>query len=187
MCLLVTLSSLGCATFRPQQNECLRTEMGFVCELDAAGTLGGLVAAQTEKQARVANRIKELYPKINQDKADLYAGLFLKYSREYNLDVNMLVHICFMESRFSEAIVSRTGDYGLMQINWSAHKKHLTKMGIDQKKLLDPAVNIEYACRILSIFSEGSNDLYGIIRRYAPTRPQYYTQKLQRLMADSSI
>lgn len=136
---------------------------------------------------QVVERIQELNGELSGEKAGEYAYLFLKYSSDYDLDVNMVLHIAFIESRFEETAVSRAGDYGLMQINWSAHKRNLLEMGVDKKRLLDPEVNISYGCQLLSLFSKKAGSLYGVIRRYAPARPRYYTNKLQSLMNQAKI
>ena len=136
---------------------------------------------------KVQQRIQSLNPDLDPSLAGKYSRLFIKHSRMYNLDVNMVVHVAFIESCFDEQAVSRTGDYGLMQINWSAHKRALRKMGIDRQELLDPKVNINYGCKLLSAFAQRSRSLFGIIKRYSPAKPRYYTRKLERLMSQSNI
>ena len=136
---------------------------------------------------KVADRITELHEGLDRAKARKYANLFIKYSEKYNLDLNMVIHVAFIESRFEEDAISRTGDYGLMQINWRAHRKALTQMGIDRQLLLEPDVNIDYGCYLLSEFAKNTKSLYGIIRRYSPRRAGYYTRKLQALMSKSDL
>ena len=101
--------------------------------------------------------------------------------------MNLVVHIAYIESRFDETAVSRTGDYGLMQINWASHRKAIRQAGRTRTALLDPEFNVEYGCRLLSYCSNNSKSLYGIVRQYSPWRPSYYARKLQRLMSQSDI
>ncbi|HEX9260608.1 MAG TPA: transglycosylase SLT domain-containing protein [Acidimicrobiales bacterium] len=69
---------------------------------------------------------------------------------------NWAVRIAIRESGLRSNAISRTGDYGLMQINWRAHRGWLRKYGITSpRQLLDPAVNARMA--LLLYRKAGSN------------------------------
>lgn len=46
------------------------------------------------------------------------------------------------ESRCTPDVVSSTGDWGLAQINWSAHRELVESLGYNRDALLVPAVNL---------------------------------------------
>ncbi|MEW5723254.1 MAG: transglycosylase SLT domain-containing protein [Thermodesulfobacteriota bacterium] len=156
----------------------------------AVDELGAMLAEKnfnSEELRKVQDRILELKKGLDREKVKKYSKLFIKYSEKYDLDVNLVLHISYLESRFEEDVVSRTGDYGLMQINWKAHHRLLQKMGIDRGMLLDPEINLDYACKLLRLISQDSKSLDGIVRKYAPRHPRVYAQKLRRLMSESKI
>lgn len=53
-----------------------------------------------------------------------------------------LDRIMWDESNCLHDVVSRTNDYGLVQINWHAHGSRLTDKGISREDLLRPDVNL---------------------------------------------
>lgn len=189
-CALMFSLLIGC-TAHTESKETLKLGLPIITYQEEIEFIGGFKPSPSQEKdeqlEKVSLRIKELAPDTLDEKARQYAALFLKYSREYGLDVNMVVHISFIESRFRQNVISRTGDYGLMQINWKAHGATLKKLGIDKQSILDPEINVEYGCRLLSEFSRKSRSLYGIIKRYSPARPRYYANKLNRLMNQSNI
>jgi hypothetical protein len=53
--------------------------------------------------------------------------------------------IMYAESRCTPDAISQTSDYGLAQINWTAHGERLSAKGITKQDLLDPVVNLREA------------------------------------------
>ena len=181
--ILPLLLITGCGTLHAQNDPAALPDAPAVRHV---GRMLADLYPPNEELKRVRDRITELHAGIHPAKALKYSRLFVKYSRKYGLDANLVVHVAFIESRFMPE-AARNGNYGIMQINWRAHSRNLQKMGIDRQKLLDPETNIDYACRLLAVFSKKSNSLYGIVKQYAPARPRYYTNKLQGLMSSSDI
>jgi len=59
------------------------------------------------------------------------------------------IRIARRESNLRANAISRTGDYGLMQINWRAHRAWLARYGItNPRQLLNPEVNARMAYRL---------------------------------------
>ena len=82
---------------------------------------------------------KYLYPKKYSDYVEFY-------SKEYNLDENLVYSIIKAESKFKEDAVSRKGAKGLMQIgdgtrDWAAEELKLEKVDI-----FKPQDNIRIGC-----------------------------------------
>lgn len=69
-------------------------------------------------------------------------------SKEYGLDYTFVAAIIKKESNFQPNLISSSGDYGLMQINKTVHKKLRTELGITD--FLDPEQNVRAGCYILS-------------------------------------
>jgi len=53
--------------------------------------------------------------------------------------------IMYAESRCKPDAISPTSDYGLAQINWTAHGERLSDKGITKQDLLDPVINLREA------------------------------------------
>jgi soluble lytic murein transglycosylase-like protein len=65
---------------------------------------------------------------------------------------NTALRIAWRESRYNASAISRSGDYGTMQINWQAHRGWLRTMGItNPRQLLDPMVNARVAYRLYQL------------------------------------
>lgn len=91
-----------------------------------------------------------------------YSVYVEKYSKEYNLDENLVYSIIKAESKFNPEAISRRGAKGLMQIadmtrDWAIEELHLNK-DID---IYDPETNIMVGCWYLSrLYREfGETDL----------------------------
>ena len=61
--------------------------------------------------------------------------------------------IMYAESRCQPAAISPTSDYGLAQINWTAHGARLSEKGLTRQDLLDPVINLREA-KAISEFGE---------------------------------
>lgn len=53
--------------------------------------------------------------------------------------------IMYAESRCTPDAISQTSDYGLAQINWTAHGARLSDKGLTRQDLLDPVINLREA------------------------------------------
>ena len=61
--------------------------------------------------------------------------------------------IMYAESRCQPDAISPTSDYGLAQINWTAHGARLSEKGLTRQDLLDPVINLREA-KAISEFGE---------------------------------
>ncbi len=102
------------------------------------------------------DRIKNLfYPRK-------YSEYVEKYSKEYNIDENLVYSIIKAESKFDEKAISRRGAKGLMQIaditkNWAIQELNLDS----EIDIYDPEINIKIGCWYLNtLYKEfGKTDL----------------------------
>lgn len=63
----------------------------------------------------------------------------------------------------------RSVDIGLMQINWKFHGEHFDSM----EELFDPATNLDYAARFLSLLLKQHGDLETAVAHYHSSTPEY--------------
>jgi len=79
-----------------------------------------------------------------------YAGLIYHASQEQGLNPLEIIAIIMAESEFKEnSVNTKTGDYGLGQINWEHWGK---PNGLTSKDLLDPSINIYFTCLVYKFF-----------------------------------
>jgi hypothetical protein len=89
---------------------------------------------------------------LSEGKALRYAGLIFHASQKYGLNPREIIALIMAESRFKEgSINTKTGDYGLGQVNWVHWGKDL---GLTHQDLLDPAINIYMTCHIYNYFGK---------------------------------
>ena len=75
---------------------------------------------------------------------------------------NVVLAICYVESRFTGDIISSTGDYGIMQINRRWHDNEF-----DFDKMLDIEYNIYCGYTIFSrCLTLANNDIYKALEYY---------------------
>lgn len=89
--------------------------------------------------------IRKLSPKLKLSKVIKYSKLIEKYSSKYKVNPEIVLTIIKTESNFDEKAISRTKDYGLMQINAKAHKMIL----------LDPEKNLRFGIQLLQKLNTG--------------------------------
>lgn len=99
--------------------------------------------------------LTHLYPKE-------YSEYVEKYSSEFGIDENLIYAIIKCESNFNPKSVSHAGAIGLMQITpdtlkWAAQKNGNIK--ISEDILYEASHNIEYGCRIYSLFYKEFSDV----------------------------
>ena len=70
----------------------------------------------------------------------------------YHIDFYLLMAIMWKESRYTPDVVSRGGDYGLMQINKRNHEWLTETLGLDD--ITDPKQNIEAGAYVLWMLYE---------------------------------
>lgn len=83
---------------------------------------------------------------------------------EYNVDYNLALAVMWQESEFNPKLISRTNDYGLMQINVCNHKWLSNILNIVD--FLDPKQNIEAGIYMLSMLKEKYEDEHKVLMAY---------------------
>lgn len=86
-------------------------------------------------------------------------------SSSYDIDFSLVMAIIYAESNFKTDTISKTHDYGLMQINKCNHKWLSETLGITD--FLDPKQNINAGVYVLSrLFEANGNDTVKVLMSY---------------------
>ena len=90
----------------------------------------------------------------------------------------VLDEIIWRESRCLPGAVSSTNDYGLLQLNWSAHGDGYERAGLSRDDLLDPVLNLALGWDMFVAHEEASEFWCGFSPWYmsVPDRVDHWCQ-----------
>ena len=129
-------------------------------------------AKQREAQIRsIAELFCRYNKKLSAKQARQYAEYILQAGDKFGQDPLVLAAMVVHESSANAGAVSRGGDYGLMQVRWSVHKKKIMKKYPSVKKakdFLDPRINILMGTEIFTDYRAAVGpDLRAGLLRYS--------------------
>ena len=124
-----------------------------------------LFAAKADERSR---NIYELFtrvnPKLSGASAKKYTEILLEAAKKYNINPYVIAALIVHESTVNNKIVSKGGDYGLMQVRWKVHEKAIKQRFPsvkNSKGMFDAKVNIFFGTEILSDCLKKSNGDVG--------------------------
>lgn len=90
----------------------------------------------------------------------------------------VLDEIVWRESRCLPDAISPTNDYGLLQLNWSAHGDRFERAGLSRGDLLDPVLNLALGWDMYVLHDEASEFWCGFSPWYrsVPDRVDHWCQ-----------
>lgn len=83
---------------------------------------------------------------------------------ENDLEYELILAVMYTESRFKSNLISKTNDYGLMQINKCNHKSLKKQLGITD--FLNPRQNIDAGIYMLSDLYSRYSDPHQVLTAY---------------------
>ena len=131
-------------------------------------------APDRQREARI-QAIAELFgrvnPKLAQKRTRDYAEYILEAAAKFSQDPFVIAAMIVHESTVRYDAVSRGGDYGLMQVRWSVHKKKIMKEYPHirtARDILDPKYNILIGTEIFAEYRAAVGpDLRSGLLRYS--------------------
>lgn len=88
------------------------------------------------------------------------------YSKEYNLDENLVYSVIKAESKFKSDAISRSGAKGLMQIGDSTRFWAIEELNMQNADIFDPHDNIRIGCWYLNKLYKEFGDMDLVIAAY---------------------
>jgi hypothetical protein len=122
--------------------------------------------------------ILRLQPRLDPALATSISESVLKYSQEYKLPPELIIHIINRESRFRPLVRSKAGAVGLMQIMTKAHKDKLKEMGITPQEAYHIDNNIKLGCWIFREYFNSGNDIKKTLLRYVGGNHEKYVEDI---------
>ena len=135
-----------------------RTEI-FVARIIAAIIIILFVVQACESNDKIA----ELFMKYNKAQANAFAAIVREAGKEYDVKPEVIASIIVIESGVRPYVISKGGDYGLMQVRYKVHKNKVKSAN----ELLDPKTNIFVGTRIFKQCYLREKNLYGALVRYS--------------------
>ena len=109
--------------------------------------------------------------KLSRTQANYFADLAFEAGAKYHISPALIAAIIVCESSARPNVISKGGDYGLMQVRYKVHKV---------KNLLNPRVNIFAGTRILAQYRKGRT-LKVALKRYSGGSKKYARKILKVL------
>ena len=106
--------------------------------------------------------IARVNPYLDRQDVDKLLAEFLRASREYRIDLDLLLSVAAAESHFRVDVVSHKGCVGIMQIKPST----AIILGVDPAELTNPATNINTGARYLRVLLDRYEDITLAVAAY---------------------
>lgn len=125
-------------------------------------------AAAWVEAMRAREFIATINPYLTNHEVDKLLATFLRVSREYEIELDLLLSIAASESHFRTDAISRAGCIGIMQLKPST----ALILGVDPAELTDPVINIDAGARYLRLLLDRYEDIELAVSAYnaGPTR-----------------
>ena len=123
--------------------------------------------------------IQSVNPEITEAHAIKIAKTVHSSSKKHKVKKELILSIMAAESTFKNKARSN-GNYGLMQINYSAWKddENFKKIVPNRKKLYDPDTNVEAGCFVLKYLSGKNKSVKTVIYSYLGRKDTSYYKKI---------
>ena len=133
-------------------------------EVFIAKIIAAIIIILTIGKACEANdKISELFSNYNQEHANSFAAIVREASKEYGIEPEVIASIIAVESGVRSHVISKSGDYGLMQIRYKVHADKVK----NADELLDPKTNIFIGTRIFAQYYKQKKTLRDALLRYS--------------------
>ena len=113
--------------------------------------------------SEASDKIETLFMKYNRKQAVRIAYFVREAGKKYDIEPEIIASIIVVESGVRPHVISRGGDYGLMQVRYKVHKDKVKSAN----HLLDPKTNIFIGTRIFKQYYEQKKDLRKALIRYS--------------------
>jgi hypothetical protein len=131
--------------------------------------------------------IRRLQPKLDGKLAERISNEILKYSSEYRLPPNLVIHVMNRESGFRPLITSKAGALGLMQVIPKWHKEKLEAMKISKNEVYHIDNNVKLGCWILREYFDQSGDIEKTLKKYVGGNHEVYIKDILIGFANEAI
>jgi len=131
--------------------------------------------------------ITRLQSRLDPELARQVADAIQKYSSEYRLPPELIIHIIDRESRFRPLAKSKAGAVGLMQIMTKAHTDKLKEMKIKPEEVYHIDNNIKLGCWIFREYFDSQKDIEKTLKKYVGGNHDTYVKDILVAFTNEAI
>jgi len=110
-----------------------------------------------------SDKITELFSHYNRAQSAAFSAIVQEAAKEYGVEPEIIAAIIVVESGVRSHVISKDGDYGLMQIRYRVHRDKVKTIN----ELLDPKTNIFIGTRIFKQYLNQKKTLRSALIRYS--------------------
>jgi soluble lytic murein transglycosylase-like protein len=118
---------------------------------------------------------------LAEDKSVIADAIF-ELSPEYGFQPAQILALIEIESGGDPRAISKTGDYGLMQVNFRTWQREL---GLDRRRILEVKYNLRAGLEILRRYHREAGDFWIAVHRYnngyRGTNPKYLQRAIKAI------
>ena len=115
------------------------------------------------EMCEAADKITTLFMRYNKKQAAQFTTYVREAGKKFDVESEIIASIIVVESGVRPYVISKGGDYGLMQVRYKVHKNRVK----NANQLLDPKTNIFIGTQIFKQYYEQKKDLRGALIRYS--------------------
>lgn len=154
---------------------------------DYSEELASIEESLKKKAVSVTPMILKLRPQLDPIVAEEISKAVGKYSQEYRIPPQFIVHIINRESTFNTLAVSSAGAVGLMQVLPKYHKDKMEKIGITHDQLFHIDPNIRLGCKILRDYYNETGSIDKALTKYVGGNHKTYIEDILEGFANEMI
>ena len=111
-----------------------------------------------------AGVLRQYNPKLTVEQEQQMEKAIGEAGKKFNIPASLIKSIIVVESSARPRVISRGGDYGLMQVRWSVHHKDF---GVSKEQLLESQTNIFIGTEIFARYYAQKKNVYAALVRYS--------------------
>ena len=119
----------------------------------------------------IAALLRQYNKQLDDEKALHYADLIMQACEKFDQDPFVIAALVVSESSARSDVVSRGGDYGLMQVRWRVHRRRIQNQYPHIEKandILNPKYNLLVGTEIFSTYrATAKQDVRGALMYYS--------------------
>ncbi len=159
--------------------ETLEREMEIASAASVA--IRSIIAGAASETTALADYIIRQNGKISPVIAERQAGAFIRYSRIYDIPLDLAVAVANTESHFKPEALSSHGSAGVMQVTWKIHERLLISNGFESRDdLFDPVLGIKAGCLVISHYMKMHKSPKTALGRYYGGSAEVYWSRISK-------
>ncbi len=135
-----------------------------------------LIATIFALPSESSDGITSLFAKYNPKQAQKISQIVKDTANKYGINPNIIAAIIVHESGVRPCVISKGGDYGLMQVRWNVHRKSYPDVK-NAGELLNAETNIRIGTDIFMKYYRQNKTIKAALRKYSGGS-SVYAQKI---------